>query len=228
MLHGFDLSHWQNDTIFNAVLLENNCDFIILKATEGKSMIDSTYNFRMSTVLDKDNILAGSYHFAHPELNDASAEAFNFCKTVLPYLGKTALFLDFEGKAENWKTKDAQREWILSWLYQVKACLGVTPMLYTNQYNAQFFADAVRGAGYGLWIARWGEKEPTYKHEIWQYTSKYICSYCWGIRHVDANSSNMTVDDWNTWCKSSLVKDDDTCDCYCGCCQSEQKMIHKE
>ena len=45
MIKGYDMSHWQSDEDFKKGL--KNAQFMIIKATEGKSMKDSTLDNRM-------------------------------------------------------------------------------------------------------------------------------------------------------------------------------------
>lgn len=95
MLRGFDLSHHNADNIFNEC--KANGDFIIIKATEGRTYTDPKFKERIPQI---NKGLCGVYHYARPDNNTAKAEVENFYNAIKPYLTDTMItVLDWEGKA---------------------------------------------------------------------------------------------------------------------------------
>lgn len=100
MLKGYDTSHHQNNAVFNEAVA--NSDFMIIKATEGKTYIDGTFKDRAYQLYELDK-LNGFYHFARPDNNTAKEEANHFINTISKYMNyNTILVLDWEGKALNY------------------------------------------------------------------------------------------------------------------------------
>lgn len=123
MMKGVDLSHHQNDVVFKNAI--RDYDFIILKATEGKTYTDPTFTSRFKE-LQRIKKLRGIYHYARPENNNVNDEVENFLKA---WNGdeECLLILDWEGKA---LTKEFT--WALDFCQIVKARTGVTPIIYAS------------------------------------------------------------------------------------------------
>lgn len=183
MLKGIDISHYQLDI---TDYLEDT-DFIIIKASEGKSMKDPKRLDHYKTAKDN-NKLIGFYHYAHPELNTVASEVNNFL-SALPddALGECVIALDWEQKAlkEN-------INWAYDFLQLVYKKTGVKPLFYCQASYTGKISKIARG-GFGLWVAHykdstynldWG-KTPNTKISkpsigaypfwaFWQYTSKPV------------------------------------------------------
>lgn len=98
MLRGFDFSHHNNNTIFEEGVEKG--DFIIIKATEGKTYTDPKFLERIPRIKDG---LCGVYHYARPDNNTPEKEVENFYNAIKPYLTDTMItVLDWEGKALNY------------------------------------------------------------------------------------------------------------------------------
>ena len=220
-LQGVDMSHHQSLATFRKELKNPDTDFIILKATEGRSWVDNTFNTRAKEVLNSPKLL-GAYHFARPENNSPDVEAYNFCNTVLPFRDNCLLFLDWEDKALTWKDAGARGEWIKSFMQQVKTCLGQNMMLYCSEYYIGAYMETVLSVGGGLWVARWGGQEPTMEYDLWQYTNT----------PYDRNYANMERKDWKVWGSCDELKETldvvNGCDCHCGCSFCDSGELKKE
>lgn len=97
MLKGYDTSHHQNDETFNKYL--EQADFMIIKATEGKTYTDPCFKKR-AKILNDMEIFNGFYHYARPDNNTPSQEADNFYNTIREYVNNfTIIVLDWEGKS---------------------------------------------------------------------------------------------------------------------------------
>lgn len=164
MLNGVDISKWQGGE-FDV----SNEDFVIVKATEGKTYTDPYFHHNIRKALSF-NKLIGAYHYARPENNSPKQEAKKFVDEVGEYIGKCVLALDWEGTALQYPVT-----WALEWLQEVERLTGVKPLIYCSQSvikNLQIIADN----GNGIWCAKWNtENKPNVKPfsvlAIWQYTS---------------------------------------------------------
>lgn len=105
MLRGIDISRHNTLATITHYVRANKIDFIIEKATEGKTYKDPTFPH---------NIVQGVkrcfYHYARPENNTPEEEVDNFISTIEMYMKEDSLFfLDWEGTSLkydfNWAVK---------------------------------------------------------------------------------------------------------------------------
>lgn len=73
---GVDISHYNNEPTWNKL----DADFVILKATEGKTYVDPTFAGRLAAA-KKRGIPVGAYHFFRA-LPDSCVEADNYFNAV--------------------------------------------------------------------------------------------------------------------------------------------------
>lgn len=145
MLKGIDVSHYQ----LNIDDYIKDIDFVIIKASEGKSMKDSKRLEHYHTAIDNKK-LYGFYHYAHPELNSVASEVNNFLSSLPDgVIGDCMLVLDWEQKAlkEN-------ITWAYDFLNLVYKKTGVKPLLYCQASYTNKLAKIYKG-GYGLWVAHY-------------------------------------------------------------------------
>ena len=134
MLKGYDTSHHQTDDIFNYYL--GIADFMIIKATEGRTYKDPEFINRIEKI--KHN-LCGVYHYARPENNSVVEEVKNFLSVVQPHLTDTMLIvLDWEGNSINHPFT-----WALEWCSMVEEQIGRKPIIYASasvikKYETQY------------------------------------------------------------------------------------------
>ena len=157
MMNGIDISKWQNGLVLSKVA----CDFVIIKATEGKTYRDPNFlDFvKQATALGK-NI--GFYHFARPDNNaNPKDEAQNFYNVVKNYVGKAVLVLDWES------SKKSNVTWAKQWLDEVYRLTGVKPMIYMSEsvVNSYNWSEVAK-ADYGLWVARYRDNNPDYNYDM--------------------------------------------------------------
>jgi hypothetical protein len=87
MIHGFDISAYQSTAAPAA-------DFVIVKATEGKSYTSSKFAAQWASAKTRARH-RGAYHFARPEESSAKDQAARFLDTVEPQHGES-VWLDLE------------------------------------------------------------------------------------------------------------------------------------
>lgn len=165
MLNGVDISKWQGED-FDV----SNEDFVIVKATEGRTYTDPYFHHNIKKALNA-NKLIGAYHYARPENNTPQEEAKNFVDEVKDYIGKCLLALDWEGTSLEYPVN-----WALDWLKEVERLTGVKPLIYCSQSVIRLLK-IIADNGNGIWCAKWSTEnkpnvEPFSVLAIWQYTSR--------------------------------------------------------
>ena len=195
-MNGIDISAWQGDE--NIDLNKVPFDFCIVKATEGTSYKNRYFAAHCDAVLKKKKLL-GAYHYANG--GDVQKEADNFIAYAKKYIGKAILVLDWEAK-NNPQFGKNDLEWCLKWCNYVQKKTGIKPIIYV-QKSAM---DAVKKAGYGLWVAQYPDYEQTgYQEHPWnegaynclirQYTSVGKLSGYSGS--LDLNKAYISAASWN-------------------------------
>ena len=195
-MNGIDISAWQGDAGID--LGKIAYDFCIVKATEGTDYKNRYFAAHCDKVLSRKKLL-GVYHYANG--GDPQKEADHFLAYVKKYIGKAVLVLDWEAKNNNlFGVKDL--EWCLQWCSYVQKKTGIKPLIYV-QKSAM---DAVKKAGYGLWVAQYPDCEWTgYQEHPWnegaynclirQYTSVGKLSGYSGS--LDLNKAYISAASWN-------------------------------
>ena len=180
-LEGIDVSRWQASIDWTQVAAAGKA-FAIIKASQGTSYTDPYYATNHNGARAA-GLRTGAYHFAEPDAtpNDAILEADHFVSTLGLLKGDLTPALDLEGTQVLGVA--ALQAWVISWLGEVTAKLGVRPMIYTSPNfwkNSMGDTSALADAGYTtLWVAHWGVTSPTVPAKnwgghgwtFWQYTS---------------------------------------------------------
>lgn len=163
-LRGIDLSHWNTVTNYDAVAKNNS--FVILKASEGNSSSDTTYQPRYHAFHAR-NVKVGAYHFARG--TSGASEVTNFLHAIRG-TRPSIIALDIEVVFPN--TVD----WCARFMSTVLTETGITPHLYINpSYLKRYVWDKIANK-YPLWLAAYRPSIPKdiapWDHvSIWQYTS---------------------------------------------------------
>lgn len=221
-MYGIDISSWQK----GIDLFADECEFVIMKATEGIGMVDNQlYNY--VNQLHGSGKLYGFYHFARPDYNGTvegmQAEAEFFIKTIksLPMYEYSILVLD-------WETKPIQRpDLIRAWLMTVEKITGVKPFLYgsASKLKTDGFKSFIYDLGYPVWMAAWPTTSPIYHckpypantypstklpWKIWQFSSNGRGFGFSGA--IDCDYTDMTRKEWESMTisgtKGKPVKED--------------------
>lgn len=207
MLYGMDISNYQSKIDLSLC----PCDFVIMKATEGKTIQDKSFK-KFALELRESNILLGCYHFARPDLHTDEegirAEARNFVRTVddVDLLGEAILCLD-------WEQPPTNNEYFMRvWCEEVIDRTGVTPFIYANTSTMETVKKWDWAQWYPKWIAKWpsitrygagaapkltAEKYGIEKWKIWQYSS--TGSYPGYSGNIDLDMCDMARDEWKRW-----------------------------
>jgi lysozyme len=149
---GIDVSRYQG-TIDWAQVAGAQISFAIMKATEGLTLVDSTFAANWSGAAQK-GIVRGSYHFFRASV-DPTMQADHYLQTLgMPTMGDLPPALDLEvtdGQSPSQVVAAA-----LQFLQRIEQLTGRLPLLYTSP---SFFSTTLGGpvelARYPLWIAHW-------------------------------------------------------------------------
>lgn len=210
-MKGIDISSWQKGLDLSKI----KCDFVICKATEGLTIVDSCCD-DFITKAQKLGKPFGFYHFARPELNSAKAEAEFFYKHTKGYFGKGIPVLDWESKAK-WNVA-----WAKEWLDTIYKLTGVKPLIYMSEsvYLAYNFKK-IANADYGLWVAKYRDYNKDYNYDMstagnkprlkwwkciamWQWTSSGRLNGYNG--NLDCDVFYGDVETWNKYAKKTTSK----------------------
>ena len=155
-MRGIDISNHQADLDLSRV----ECDFVIIKATEGKSYVDPYCDsfFKKAMGLNKK---IGIYHFANNVQNTAEQEADWFINNTRGYIGKAIPILDWESS----NTSDIS--WAKRWLDIVSETYGYKAMIYMSESIVNRYDwSSVANADYGLWVAKYRDNNPDYNYDM--------------------------------------------------------------
>ena len=187
MLKGIDISHHQNGLDLSKI----DCDFVIIKATEGKSYVDPCCDtfFQKALSLGKK---IGIYHFANNSDNTAEQEANWFIQNTKGYIGKAIPVLDWEDSGH---TGDVA--WAKKWLDIVSEAYGCKPMIYMSEsvVNSNDWS-SVANADYGLWVAKYRDYNADYNYDMSNAGNKPNVKY-WNTIALWQWTSSGRLDGWN-------------------------------
>lgn len=201
-LKGIDISKWQTGIDLSKV----DCDFVIVKATEGIGYVDRKCDsfYQQAKRLGKK---LGFYHFARPR-NDAVREAQYFYNNTKNYFGEAIPILDWE--AEN----KSDVAWAKRWLDEVYRLSGVKPLIYMSESVANAYNwSSVANADYGLWVAKYRDNNPDYNYNMANAGTrprvkwwKFYCMWQWTstgrLNGYNGNlDCNVFYGDGTTWDK---------------------------
>ncbi|SFJ42930.1 Copper amine oxidase N-terminal domain-containing protein [Paenibacillus sp. UNC496MF] len=167
-----DVSHHQGIVDWDKVRAAGVAGAFI-KATEGTGFKDPAMATNAANAAAA-GLKIGFYHYAHPETNDAEAEAQFFVARISGYKADFPHVLDVEGDAS--KVPSAQlTDWCAAWLQEVERLTGHDTMIYTGASFAKSYLGKRLGA-WPLWIAHYGVNNPmdnpTWDEwAVFQYTS---------------------------------------------------------
>lgn len=160
-----------------------------IKATEGATFIDKTFNTNWEG-MKQAGIIRGAYHFFRPTTSTPQEQADNFLTIVKDVLepGDLPPVLDVEAWPETvgqqWKTinLDQRIERVQIWLKKVEQATKRRPIIYTSpSFWKEYMGDTQNFTRYPLWIAHYTDKpEPLIPahnwggngYTFWQYTEK--------------------------------------------------------
>ena len=185
-LKGIDISNHQRGLDINKI----DCDFVIIKATEGKSYVDKSCDgfFQQALSLGKK---LGVYHFANNSDNTAKQEADWFIQNTRGYIGKAIPVLDWEDNVTD------NVPWALEWLQRVEEAYGCKPLIYMSEsvVNRHDWSP-VANANYGIWVAKYRDNLPDYNYDMSKAGNMPSIKY-WSTMALWQWTSTGRLNGWN-------------------------------
>lgn len=170
-MHGIDLSHYQGDVFWEIVGANSKMAYVYLKATEGSTHIDETYE-RNIELAHRYGLKVGSYHFFRPK-TELSKQLENFMSQCRQGDQDLIPMIDIESTG-GLKT-DEFCDSLFKFLDLVEQAYRQKPLLYTytNFYNKHLQGKIDE---YQLMIAQYSDEKPVLADDrdytMWQYTAK--------------------------------------------------------
>ena len=165
-LNGIDIASYQAGLDFSKV----PCDFAIIKATQGTGYTnpDCVRAVEQAMSLGKG---VGVYHYISG--GNAVAEADFFINSILNWIGKVMICLDWELDQNSAWGDESYLEQVIN---QVIARKGVPPMIYAPASRYNQVAEVAKRHNCGLWIAQYADMNPTgYQNTPWN-EGAYTCA----------------------------------------------------
>lgn len=196
-MNGIDIARYQKSINLSLV----PCDFVIVKATQGISYVSPTFKAQIEQASLCGKLL-GVYHYAGG--GGAVPEAKHFIHTVMDYIGKAILVLDWEGEQNPNFNNPA---YAMEFLTTVKKETGITPFIYMSKSVCRQYD---WNPAFPLWCAQYKNQEPTsYQDNPWtdnkgfgNWNSCVILQYSSKGRlpnyhaNLDLDKAYCTADQW--------------------------------
>ena len=185
-LKGIDISNHQRGLDLSKI----DCDFVIIKATEGKSYVDPSCDTFFQKALSLGKKL-GVYHFANNSDNTAQQEADWFIQNTRGYIGKAIPVLDWEDNITD------NVPWALEWLQRVEEAYGCKPIIYMSEsvVNRHDWS-SVANANYGIWVAKYRDNLPDYNYDMSKAGNMPSIKY-WSTMALWQWTSTGRLNGWN-------------------------------
>ena len=197
------------------------CDFVIVKATQGKTFVNPEFTTQITQALSLGKY-AGVYHYANGAGVDIEAD--HFIDVVRPYLGKVILCLDWENNKDKYGNNDNPKfaagdyKYCEQLLVAIQKKTGITPFLYMSKSVARQYKWEV-GRNFPFWCAQYKNYNPTgYQKNPWtdakgwgawtgckifQYSSKgRLKGY---NSDLDLDLSYIDGDEWLRWAQGDII-----------------------
>ena len=171
-IQGIDISHYQGEInwlkLRGASINGNPVRFVIIKSTEGNSLLDENFNDNFFNAKDY-GFIRGAYHYFVPGV-PAKEQAEYFLKQVHLEGGDLPPVLDFERRGT--LTPEQVAKEALTWLRIVEEHYNVKPIIYTYyKFKMSYLSDSIFD-DYPYWIAHYYVDTLRYKGKwkLWQHT----------------------------------------------------------
>lgn len=189
--YGIDVSRWNGD-IQSELDKVDSIDFVICKATEGKSGVDPTFKANWNLLSEK-GLIRGAYHFYLVD-DDPIRQAEHFW-SIIQQLDSTDLapVVDIEQGSISSDTDPVRIQVeLLLFLRHLQSKCNRLPMIYTGVDFADQYLTNDAFASYPLWLADYTKREnpsipKAWKEKgftIWQRTDEYT---------INSNNTDLDI-----------------------------------
>lgn len=200
MIKGIDSSHYNPDLDYNQAK-KDGYEFIMMKATEGKTYQDPKFGERLPKAKES-GLLTGAYGFSRPGSNKPEEEAAALLSQIKAVGGvDLPPMLDME---DNGGLSDADlQKFCTSWREEIQKTDKRKPILYVNVNFYNKLKPIVKD--FVLWLAEYGVKEPQIKeYSFWQFSDSEAIQ---GGK-FDGDTFNGSLDDLQALCEIQPKKED--------------------
>jgi len=202
-MYGIDISNHQR----NIDLTAGKYDFAIIKATEGVSFKDLSFE-KFAVQLTGLNKLVGCYHFARPDLHGTTSEMKKEADWFISVVRKAGL-LNKAILVLDWETEPMDREDLLNaFILRVENQTGIIPFIYSSKYKLNSWKNWWAINHCPIWMALWPsisrpssgidpsftKPNKTVNWTIWQYTS--VGTYPNYKGNIDLDYCELTEKEW--------------------------------
>lgn len=207
MIKGIDISNNNYYHLANMGFypLLRKDQFVIMKATEGRTYKDNKVDFYYNLVHESDDgrpdpdRLYGFYHYARPENNSPETEVVNFLRVCGHHAGYAVFALDVEGTALTLPISYLD-DWVYQWVLFFEAETGVIPLIYCSASATGRFKKAAMN-NCGLWVASWNKKPTKTMIKPWNLWALWQDSTSSGV--LDTDVFNGTPEQFRMYGKQS-------------------------
>lgn len=174
-LQGIDVAHYQNKPDWLKVKNSGLVNYVICKATEGISKVDSKFEYNWKGIKDV-GLVRGAYHFARPK-NDPIVEADHFTNIVGEVTIDDLLVLDIEDNPSSMIGKPFT-DWVISWLARVEENTGKIPIIYTGgpfwdlNDGIPDQKTILKLSNYTLWLSGYVKNPDPFVPKLWKNAGK--------------------------------------------------------
>lgn len=185
---GIDISCYQG--IINWKKLDTNINFIICKATEGVTILDTKLKSNWVNI----KCIKGTYHFFRPEVSGIKQADF-YIDNICLSKGDIKPIIDIE-YTYRWRYKRYNKIYVshfVEMIDEIKKRTGQEPIIYTSASFWNTFIKPYYDKNHILWIADYHHDDPIIPTSfsdwtIWQWSCRGVVS---GIpTYVDVNYCN--------------------------------------
>lgn len=173
-IHGIDISHHQGNIEWDSLaeyarISECPIRFVVMKATEGSTIVDANFYDNFFQARDH-GFIRGAYHFWSTK-SGATSQARYFIDKVNLGDGDLPPVLDVEHKASD-QTPEAFRDSVQKWLDIVEQHYHVKPIIYTYYKFKTQYLSGEEFNQYPYWIAHYYVDKVEYEGQwkFWQHT----------------------------------------------------------
>ncbi len=208
-IKGIDVSSHQGKIDWD-VLSGQNISFVFIKATEGSSFVDKSFDYNFSEA-QKTSLAVGAYHFFSFD-SSGQTQAENFINTVTPFEGMLppVIDLEFYGDKENDPPK---RETVAAQLKTMLELLeehyGQKPIIYATEKSYKLYLSNDYEE-YDIWIRNVISKPKLSDNRswtFWQYTNRgKLDGYNGKEKFIDMNVFNGTKEEYISYLQSRTYK----------------------
>ena len=189
-VRGVDVSHYQGDINWNT-LASQDIEFAFIKATEGSSYVDDTFEYNFKEAKEA-GLRVGAYHFFSFD-SESATQAENFISTVTPFDGMLPPVVDFEfyaDKENNPPEISAVQNSLSDLLDRLYEHYKMKPIIYATEKSYDMYL-AGNFNDYDIWIRNVitsPNMSDGREWTFWQYTNRgRLSGYNGEEKFIDIN-----------------------------------------